>query len=238
VKRIGYAKVQTNMSLAGHDTAQLKQAFDDAGLAWDAAHCSNAEFLADLPRTIERANAVGLRYLVTSVPLYPANFRDVLAGVSADAWKRNAELLNKVGGEIARAGLVFGYHNHNPEFRKYDGVTAYDALLKETDPQTVKLELDIGWMMSGGYEPAEYLTRYPGRYIILHVKDLTRDFIPNVRNRMTGKPAGSGIVDWKKLFAAAREAGIKGLYVEQEAPYQASPLEDAKLAYDFLSRMT
>lgn len=237
VKRIGYAKIQTNMSLAGRDTAQLKQAFDAVGLAWDTAHCSNAEFLTELPRTIEKAKAVGLRYLVTSVPLFPANFRDVVTGVSADAWKRNAELLNKVGGEIAKAGLVFGYHNHNPEFRKYDGVTAYDMLLKETDPALVKLELDIGWMVSGGYDPAQYLVRDPGRYIILHVKDLTRDFIPNYQTRMTGKPAGSGIVDWKRVFAAARRAGIKGLYVEQEKPYQASPLEDAKAAFDYLSRL-
>ncbi len=236
VKRIGYARVQTNMSLAGRDTMQLRRAFDEAGLGWDTAHCSNAELLSELPRTIEKAKAAGLRYLVTSVPLFPANFRDVLAGGAADAWKRNAELLNKVGGEITKAGLVFGYHNHNPEFRKYGGVTAYDMLLKDTDPQTVKLELDIGWMVSGGYDPADYLSRHPHRFIILHVKDLTRDFIPNSTGRMTGKPAGSGIVDWKKIFAAARKADIRGLYVEQEAPYQDTPLEDAKMAFDYLSK--
>ncbi len=238
IKAIGYAKVQSNMSLAGRDTMQLKQAFNSLGLGWDTAHCSNQEFLAELPKTIERAKAAGLRYLVTSVPLFPANFRDVINGVSPDAWKRNAELLNMVGEQIAKAGLVFGYHNHNPEFRKYDGVTAYDSLLELTDPAFVKLELDIGWMISGGYDPADYLTRYPHRYILLHVKDLTRDFIPNYQTRMTGTPAGSGIVDWKRIFAAARKADIKGLYVEQEAPYHASPLEDAKISYDYLRALT
>jgi sugar phosphate isomerase/epimerase len=238
VAQIGYRKVQSNMTLAGHDTQGLRKIFDDAGLGWDAVHCTNQEFLGDLSGTIERAHAAQLRYLFTSVPLYPASFKDVLAGISLDDWKRNADLFNRIGEQLNRAGLVFGYHNHNPEFRLYGGVTAYDTLLGMTDPGLVKLELDTGWMVSGGYDPLDYLSRYSNRYTLLHVKDLKRDFIPNYQTKMNGVPAGLGIIDWKRLFAAARKADIKGVYVEQEAPYLPSSLEAARASYEYLSKLT
>jgi sugar phosphate isomerase/epimerase len=98
----------------------------------------------------------------------------------------------------------------------------------------VKLELDVGWMVSGGHDPVDYLARYPDRYVMLHIKDLKRDFIPNTQLKMTGTAVGSGIIDWKSLFAAARKARIHALYVEQEAPYVPSALQSVKASFGYL----
>jgi sugar phosphate isomerase/epimerase len=236
VARIGYRKVEAYMELNGRDTNTLRQNFDSLGLAWDAAHCTNAEFTADLPHTIARAKAARLTYLITAMPLIPNSFQQVRDGLPLDTWKRNAELFNKIGEQVKRAGLVFGYHNHNPDFRPYGRTTAYDTLLKLTDPELVKLEMDVGWVVAGGRDPVDYLTRFPRRYVSLHLKDLDRDHVPNYRFEMTGRPAGQGIIDWKRLFAAARKTGIKGLYVEQEAPYKPNPLAAAKANFDYLSK--
>jgi sugar phosphate isomerase/epimerase len=237
VARIGYRKVESYMELNGRDTTILRRNFDSLGLEWDTAHCTNEEFTSSLSKTIERAKTARLRIVITAMPLIPNSFAQVAAGLTLDDWKRNAELFNRIGEQVKRAGLIFGYHNHNADFRPVGGTTGYDTLLKRTDPDLVKLEMDVGWVVAGGHDPVAYLTRFPHRYITLHLKDLTRDFVPNYQFKMTGRPAGQGIMDWKRLFAAARKTDIKGLYVEQEAPYLPNALAAAKASYDFLNRL-
>jgi len=237
VSRIGYRKVEAYMELNGRDTATLRQNFDSLGLVWDDAHCTNAQFTVSLDKTIELAKAARLRSLITAMPLIPNSQKAVAAGLPLDTWKRNADLFNTIGEKLRNAGMVFGYHNHNPDFRPTDGTTGYDTLLKFTDPELVKLELDVGWAVAGGVDPADYLTRYAGRFITLHLKDLTRDGIPNYEFKMTGRPAGLGTIDWRRLLAAARNAGVKGFYVEQEGPYETSSLEAARANFEYLTKL-
>jgi sugar phosphate isomerase/epimerase len=238
IHRIGYRKVQAYMNLNGRNAAQLRQAFDSNGLEWNAAHCTNEQFTETLPQTIEQAVAAKLRYLVTAMPLIPNSFDAVKQGLPLDTWKRNAELFNRIGEQVKRAGMVFGYHNHNPDFRPYGDTTAFDTLLALTDPNLVKLEMDVGWVTAGGKDPVDYLTRFPQRFIILHLKDLARDFVPNYQFQMKGAVAGQGIMNWPRLFAAARKADIKGLYVEQEAPYVPSSLAAARANYEYLNNLS
>jgi sugar phosphate isomerase/epimerase len=237
VAAIGYRAVEGNLSLAGRDAKALKAAYSALGLAWRSAHCGGDELRGGLAKTIETAHAVGLDYLVCPFPLVPASIKDVLAGMRLDDWKANADLFNHIGEQTRAAGITFAYHNHNIDFRLYDGVSGYDTLLARTDPGLVKLELDCGWMVSAGLEPVDYLTRYPDRYVMLHLKDLQRDHIPNTDLKMASAEVGRGIIDWPRLLAAAGRTSVKGLYVEQEPPFAASSLESVRTSFDYLKAL-
>jgi sugar phosphate isomerase/epimerase len=238
VAAIGYRAVETGLTLGGHEAPQLKRTFADLGLAWDSAHCNGEELQSGLDRTIATALAVGLKYIVCALPPIPGSFKQAIAGISLDDWKRNAELFNRIGAALRGEGLQFAYHNHNIEFRRDGKTTGYDTLLAETDRDLVKLELDCGWMASAGLDPVGYLTRYPERYVMLHLKDLKREHIPNTALEMAGTEVGSGIIDWKRLLAAADVAAVKGFYVEQEPPFAHSSLDSIKISYDYLRNLT
>jgi len=242
VAAIGYREVETGLTVAGREAAELARFFASLGLGWKSAHCNGREIQADLHKTIGRAHAAGLDYLICAFPLVPAGFQAVLKGMSLDDWEANADIFNEAGEETRKAGIQFGYHNHNIEFRDIasraaGGMTGYDVLLSRTDPALVKFELDCGWMASAGHDPAAYLAKYPGRYALLHVKDLKPEHIPNTELKMASTEVGSGIIDWPKLFKAAGQAGISRYFVEQEPPFANSSLDSAKISYEYLHNL-
>jgi sugar phosphate isomerase/epimerase len=234
---IGYRAVEGNLNLAGHDAKALKAVYDGLGLAWRSAHCGGDELHGGLPKTIETAHAVGLDYLVCAFPQIPASIKDVMTGITLDDWKANAALFNRIGEQTRAAGITFAYHNHNIDFRQYGGVTGYDTLLADTDPVLVKLELDCGWMVSAGLDPVDYLGRYRDRYVMLHLKDLKHDHIPNTDLKMASTEVGTGIIDWPRLLAAAKRTSVKGLYVEQEPPFAVSSLDSVRASFDYLKTL-
>ena len=92
-------------------------------------------------------------------------------------------------------------------------------------------ELDCGWMVSAGFDPVDYLTKYPDRYRLLHIKDLAKDQAPG---GVKTTEVGSGTIDWTKIFNATKKTKVAGYYVEQEPPYEKPPLEAARISYDYL----
>ena len=92
--------------------------------------------------------------------------------MSPDEAKRTAEIANRIGEAAKRAGLQFVYHNHDAEFADQGGgVIGYDLLLRETDPDLVKFEIDCGWMIFAGRNPIDYFKKFPHRFPMIHVKD-------------------------------------------------------------------
>jgi sugar phosphate isomerase/epimerase len=161
----------------------------------------------------------------------------VLTGIRLDDWKANADLFNHIGERMQAAGITFAYHNHNIDFRTYDGVSGYDTVMARIDPRLVKLELDCGWVVSAGLDPVDDLTRYPDRYVMLHLKDLRHDHIPNTDLKMASTELGKGIVDWPRLLRAAGKTAVKGLYVEQEPPFASSSLDSVRASFDYLQTL-
>jgi sugar phosphate isomerase/epimerase len=121
-------------------------------------------------------------------------------------WSRAAGELNRIGEQTQKAGLQMGFHNHNFEFKEIDGVLVYDRLMRELDPKLVKMQFQVS-VISLGYEAATYLTKYPGRFLSLHLQDWSAAEKKQVA-------VGEGSVDWGKLFAAAKEGGVKNYFVE------------------------
>jgi len=104
--------------------------------------------------------------------------------------------MNEMGVKTKKAGLQMGFHNHNMEFGEIEGTLIYDALLKQFDPDYVKMQFQVA-VIELGYKASTYFTKYPGRFISAHLADLS----PNEKKAV---PIGQGIVDWKEFFAAVK----------------------------------
>ena len=98
--------------------------------------------------------------------------------MTADDWKFNADFLNSKGSMLKQAGLQLAYHNHNMEFTPLAGSSGYEILLRRTDPELVEFELDVGWVTAAGHDPLALLRDYPGRYRLMHVRDIRADPSP------------------------------------------------------------
>jgi sugar phosphate isomerase/epimerase len=202
---------------------EIKQLLKRLNLAAPSAHVDTATIRGGLPQAIDAAKMIGHRYLVLGY--VPAEERRTL-----DDYKKLAELLDRAGAECRRAGLQLAYHNHDFEFVELAGQTPYDLILAETDALNVKLELDLYWIAKAGFDPLAYFEKYPGRFPLVHVKDM--DDSP----RRSFTEVGRGVVDFGKIFARAGAAGIRHYFIEQdETP--ADPLESVRISLDYLQKL-
>jgi len=193
------------MEFAGyfnHSASEVKKILDRNGLTSPAAHIQLAAVRSDLEKEIEFAAKLGQTNIV--VPSLPGDER------SLDDYKRHAETLNNAGEVCRRVGLKMGYHNHNYEFEQTGGQVHFDVLLNETQPELVDFELDLFWITVAGSDPLSYFTDHPGRFTMLHVKDL------DTHGRMAD--VGRGTIDFAGIFAHAETAGFEHYFVEHDNP--------------------
>lgn len=254
IAAIGYKQVEVFDGLHPNPK-QLRELLNAAGLQcesslfWRQFESLDSDLSKDwskdseLSRQIDFAHALGLRYMVFAyVPFARGeNLKTTIAAtnkLTLDDYKREAQVFNKIGAQTKKAGIEFAYHNHNFEFRNFGGVLGYDELLRSSDPDLVKMEMDVGWVTAGGQDPARYLREYVGRFCTLHVKDVkVRD--PNTVFRLEPAELGQGVVDWPNVLEAARTSGVKIGFVEYEPhePLTRPLLESAKSCFDYLQTL-
>ena len=217
---VGYREVEF-AGLFDKKPDKVKHWLDKIGLKSPSSHISYERLKANLQAVADEAQTLGNAYVVC--PDVDARLR-----LDADAWKRVAGDFNRFGEQLQRLGLRFAYHNHDFEFRPLpSGEIGYDILVNETDPKYVKLQLDLYWISKAGKDPLAYFAKFPGRFPMVHVKDMTGNgAMVNV---------GKGILDWGRIFAKRREAGIEHFYVENDEAK--SPFDDIKVSYDYLVRL-
>jgi sugar phosphate isomerase/epimerase len=243
VADIGYREVEA----AGYynkTAPQFVSSLRAVGLRLPSAHYSMSQLETGLPQQIDFARQLGLAYMICPGPGRPPNRRQSFSGrrhfaMTLDDWKWNAEQFNKIGAETKKAGIQFGYHNHFIEFRHFNGVVLYDQLLRWCDPDLVKFEIDIGWMVYAGFDPIHYMTRYPGRFPELHIKGVKKGYKPSEPHGREFPTAelGRGEIDWKHIFAVAPRAGVKHYYVEQESFPDMPVIAALKVDYEYLHEM-
>lgn len=240
----------------GRTPQQMRTALDAAGLACTSAHIQSrggeGSFGGDLGKLAEGLNVIGVRTAVMPSPYIPDRLeqrpasgediggwlRRVLAQMTADDWKANADFLNEKGAALKKAGIMAGYHNHNFELKPLGATNGLEILLQRTDPSLVTFELDLGWTVAAGRDPAEVLGHHKGRFTMVHVKDVKASTKANYELRMDPTEVGSGALPWKTLLPAAYAAGVRGFYVEQEPPFERPRLEAAKICHDYLAGVT
>ncbi|GIF35278.1 sugar phosphate isomerase [Actinoplanes utahensis] len=228
---IGYTRVE-HAGFVGRTAAQFRAALDNAGLRATSGHASipqpwNAE---TWKRALEDAAIVGNRFIVHPYfgtgPNGPIREGAVYRAFAAD--------LNKAGELARRAGLSFGYHNHHNEFLRQDGGdrTGFDILTGETDPRLVHLEVDLYWAWRGAADPVDLIERNRRRIRQVHVKDMAVS--------SSFADPGDGLIDFKRIFRRAPEAGLIEYIVERDdagspprTPEQA--LDTARVGYQYLT---
>jgi len=239
VAAIGYKEVEF-AGLFNHSPKDVRAILDKDGLTAPSSHVGYDIVEGHWPETIEAATIMGQSYIVC--PWIPEDARK-----QPDGYKRIAELFNKAGEASNKAGIKFAYHNHTWEFEPIPllgGKRPYDFLLENTDPKLCNMEMDLCWAEVAGQDPVSYFNRYPGRFPLVHVKDMKKLPTPSGDNAVLTKldtlqadmtDVGSGVIDWKKIFASADKAGIKHFIVENDWPKDA--LASLANSYAYLSKL-
>ena len=215
--RIGYSEVE----FAGYfdyDADSIRGLLDEYGLAAPSSHVPLQLLQSEPEKTIEFASAVGHRYIV--VPWLAEELRQ-----SIDRYRRTAETLNSLGEKCKAAGIEFAYHNHDFEFDEIDGQVPYDILLNEADPELVKMEMDVYWVSKAGKSPLHYISEWPGRFPLWHIKDMSSD------GSMVD--VGDGEIDFPALFEQRDKAGLRHGFVEHDRPDDA--FQTAERSFKYLS---
>lgn len=201
VAELGYKEMEF-AGYYGRSASEVRSTLDQNGMTSPAAHIQLQALRDDLEGEVERAAILGQKYIV--VPILPANQRTI------SEYQRTAEYLNRAGEVCKEAGIKMGYHNHAFEFEVTDGQIPYDILLDETDADLVDMELDLYWIRNAGVDPVSYFENHPGRFSMLHVKDMD-EF-----GRMVD--VGSGEINFAEIFSHADTAGFKHFFVEHDQP--------------------
>jgi sugar phosphate isomerase/epimerase len=239
VAAIGYKEVEF-AGYFNHSPKDVRASLDKLGLSAPSVHVGPDIVRNHVPEAIEAAKIIGHKYIVCP-------WVDEADRKSPDGYKIVAESFNKAGETCKKAGIQFAYHNHNFEFSpaaSLNGQLPYDFLLAKTDPNNVKMEMDLCWIIVGGQDPVKYFQRYPGRFPLVHVKDISKLPDPaaakagplsmdEIETTMTA--AGSGAIDWKRIFAHADEAGIKHYFFEDDKPKD--PFAILADSYKYLSQL-
>jgi sugar phosphate isomerase/epimerase len=237
---IGYKEVEL-FDFYGRKESEIRRILTSNGLTAPSAHALSynltpndkfGEIKSKWEKQIEYAKNVGVRYMSGSIggisPRHPL-----------EDYKRLADLLNMIGEQCKEGGIQFTYHNLNSEFRTIERHVPYDDLLRWTDPKLVQLEIDCYWLTRAGKDPAVYFKAFPGRIPLLHIKDRKPGYAPTTEPDKGPGPfteVGRGSIDWKLIFAAAPEGGVKHYYVEQD--FCDRPVfESLEISYQYLMNL-
>lgn len=222
VADIGYKQVEF-AGYFGRSPADVRALLKRLGLDAPAAHIGTpASLTKDWQKTIDAAKVMGHKYLIVA---YIEEKDRTL-----DNYKKFADLFNSAGETARKSGVRLAYHNHDFEFKPIAGTVPYDLLLDRTDPKLVAMELDLFWVTKGGRTPTEYFNRYPGRFEAVHVKDM--DGSPE--QRMVD--VGQGKIDFARIFAQRKKAGIKYYFVEHDDP-KPSAVASIRTSYNYLKQL-
>ncbi len=223
-------------TLFGMPASDLKRALDANGIRVPISHIGGA--LTNTAAIADIARALGIETLVVALPSEFSGLRDgrftMVPAESRAQLDALAAKLNRTGREYRDRGLKFGYHNHHIEFTKVDGIVPYDYLMANTDPELVKIELDVGWLATAGVDPVEYLRRHAGRVIACHLKDYAPDIATDVPQRKLVAP-GAGTIDFAAVLAAMRATGVTHGYIEVDV--SDDPMGDVRRGHAHLQML-
>jgi sugar phosphate isomerase/epimerase len=202
------------------DGKQAKKTLADHGMKCVSAHFSMRELREKQDASIAWAKDIGITQMITAT----------LGGGNTptmDDVKKAADEYNRIAAVAAKAGIQQGLHNEGFELSEVDGKRTYDILLELLDPALVKFQFQMS-TIAYGFVAADYFTKYPGRFFSMHLQDVDLNATPppplpdapargggRGRGRGVATSVGKGSIDWVKTFQAAKTAGVKNYFVEQ-----------------------
>ena len=224
VAEIGYPAVEL-AGAGGLSAAELGKVLRDLGLEVWGTHVGFNQMLESLQELIDFNKAIGNSYLIC--PGLPGE-----RTTDAAAYAETARLYNEIGAKALQQGMHVGHHNHNREFETPGGKAGMDILIEGTDPANFGAELDVFWAKYANIDPAAYIRKFPGRFPLLHIKDM------HAGEDRKFAEIGEGILNWPAIFDAAETVGGTKCYiVEQDNCYDRAPLDSVKLSLENLKKM-
>ena len=194
---------------------RFKAQLAERGIKAVSGHFPYKRFKDEPEAIAVEAKALGLEYAGCAWADHKGDLDEAQA-------REIAAVFNKAGEALSKHGLKFFYHCHGFEFQPHGDGTLMDLILKETNPKHVRFEMDILWVVFPGQDPAKLLAKYPGRWELIHLKDLKKGVTTGA---LTGKTdvsndvaIGSGQMNWPVILAAAKKAGVKYYFIEDESP--------------------
>jgi sugar phosphate isomerase/epimerase len=212
----------------GMDTKAFKNLLKENGLTSPSAHFGIDDFITSgnkelLKPLIEGATGLDNQYFTIAYLGEP--LRKTL-----EDYKKVTARLNEAAELVAQSGLKLAYHNHNFEFENHEGgTTGYEIMLNGTDKNKVSFEMDLYWVVRSGNDPVALFNKYPGRFVMWHVKDMDK------ANHSINTEVGAGTIDFKSIYKHAKQAGLEHLIVEQEN-FSKDPYVSIKQSFDYVNQ--
>lgn len=214
-------------SLFGKTAADLRKLLDERGIKCSSFGVGYDDALNKTQQVGENAKTLGASFVRVAWVPHKGPFTLEMA-------EKTVADFNKIGKQLKdEFGLTFCYHNHGYEFEKHGDGTLMDYIIQNTDPKYVSFELDMLWTFFPGQDPAALINKYPDRFKLMHMKDLRKGVVGNMSG---GTPVendvalGTGQIDIPAVLKAARKAGLKHYYIEDESPSYATQVPQS-IAY-------
>ena len=231
LSKLGYNEVE----LAGYDGStfygkspkEFGKICNDLGLTIISSHYQTGRvghgagtLTNGWQKAVDDAAEINIKYMVCAW-LHPEER-------SMEDYKNLIGILDSSGSTCKKSKIQLAYHNHNFEFPPVDGVIPYDYMLQQLNPELVKMEVDLYWITKAGKDPVAYFNKYPGRFQLWHLKDM---------DKTTGSFAevGNGVIDFDRIFAARKTAGLKYWFVEQDE-CKGDPFDSLAMSRDYILR--
>ncbi len=214
IRKFGITDVEVP-ELYGRSAVEFRRLLDDTGLKATAMMADHTRLATEIRSVTDDAHTLGAEYVVCST--VPHHNKHLIA----EDCKHAAEDFGRWGANLAGSGLRFCYHTHGIEFHTSPDGTLFDTLVKQTDSKFVNFEMDIFWIVFARQDPVKWLYRYPGRFPLMHVKDIRKDTAlggsPGDVPEEASVTLGQGLVDIAATLRAAQATGVRHYYLEDEA---------------------
>lgn len=235
---IGYKQLElagyADGKFYGFAPAEFKKIVNDLGMEILSSHTSveSSSQVGDAQKVGDDHAAVGAKYAIQPWVNPPDR--------NTAFYQKMVEQMNEAGRTMKSSGIKFGYHNHNFEFVQLDGKVPYfDIILAGCDKDLVTMELDLFWTTKAGQDPVEIFKKYPGRFELLHCKDMytKQDPFFDTVGVSDFAPVGEGVLDFSRIFAEVQTAGTKWYVVEQDQTKDGKPFEAVQTSINNLSKL-
>lgn len=211
----------------GYTAQEFRNVLDELQVVAPSGHfgfdpfhfAEEAEILRFVDGCLKGAETMGMKYITW--PWLAPEKRN------PEGFEQLVIQLNRIGKHIQGSGIGLAFHNHGYEFEDHNGVNGYDMILTQTDPELVKLQLDMYWLKhSTNMTPQQLADDQPGRYVMWHIKDMdkvTRDYTE----------LGNGSIDYTTYLPKAEDAGLEFYFIEQGGNFTVNSTESAKASAEY-----
>jgi len=214
VRAFGFKTVET-AGTYNLTPEKFKELLDRNGLKAVSGHFPFERYRDDVEGVAKDAKTLGLEYVGCAWIPHEGDFDE-------KECRTAIEVFNKAGEALKKHNLKFFYHAHGYEFAPHGDGTFMDLLMKETKPENVRFQMDIFWVVHPGHDPVKWFEKYPKRWELVHLKDMKKGL---KTGEFTGKTdvsndvaLGTGQMDWPPILRAAKKAGVKYYFIEDESP--------------------